>query len=81
MGDKKAIEGKVTALIVKQLGVNEGDVSLDKSFIDDLGADSLDIAEFVMAMEDEFGFEIPEDEAENIRTVGDAVSYIDSNQA
>ena len=78
--DKKAIEGKVKAIIVKQLGVKEEDVSIDKSFIDDLGADSLDIVELVMAMEDEFGFEIPDAEAENIRTVGDAVTYIASQQ-
>ncbi|MEZ4272001.1 MAG: acyl carrier protein [Myxococcota bacterium] len=74
------VEAKVKALIVKQLGVKEDEVSVDKSFVDDLGADSLDIVELVMAMEDEFGFEIPEDEAENIRTVGDAVAYIKTNQ-
>jgi len=76
MADSKAIEAKVKAIIIKQLGVKEEDVSLEKSFVDDLGADSLDIVELVMAMEDEFGFEIPDDEAENIRTVGDAVKYI-----
>jgi acyl carrier protein len=81
MADKKIIEGKVKAIIVKQLGVKEEDVSVDKSFVDDLGADSLDIVELVMAMEDEFGFEIPDEEAENIRTVGDAVSYISNQQA
>ena len=81
MGDKKVIESKVKAIIVKQLGVKDEDVSLDKSFVDDLGADSLDIVELVMAMEDEFGFEIPDDEAENIRTVGDAVTYINTQQA
>ena len=76
MADAKAIELKVTGIIVKQLGVKEHEVSLEKSFVDDLGADSLDIVELVMAMEDEFGFEIPDEEAENIRTVGDAVKYI-----
>jgi len=75
---KKVIEGKVKAIIVKQLGVQEGEVALEKSFVDDLGADSLDIVELVMAMEDEFGFEIPDEEAENIRTVGDAVTYINT---
>ena len=80
MADKKAIEAKVTEIIVKQLGVNETDIAIEKSFIDDLGADSLDIVELVMAMEDEFGFEIPDEEAENIRTVGDAVNYIDTHQ-
>ena len=78
---KKIIESKVKALIVKQLGVQESEVSTEKSFVDDLGADSLDIVELVMAMEDEFGFEIPDDEAESIRTVGDAVTYIGTNQA
>ena len=81
MADKEAIEAKLKALIVKQLGVKEGEVSLEKSFVDDLKADSLDVVELVMAMEDEFGFEIPDDDAEGIRTVGDAVAYINSNQA
>ncbi len=80
MADKKVIEGKVRALIVKQLGVSDEEIALEKSFMEDLGADSLDIMELVMAMEDEFGFEIPEEEAENIRTVGDAITYIGSNQ-
>ncbi len=73
---KAEIESKVKAIIMRQLGVKEEEVALEKSFIDDLGADSLDIVELVMAMEDEFGFEIPDEEAENIKTVGDAVSYI-----
>ena len=77
----EAIEARVRAIIVKQLGVKEEEVNREKSFIDDLGADSLDIVELVMAMEDEFGFEIPDDEAENIRTVGDAIQYINANQA
>ncbi len=76
---KAEIESKVKAIIMRQLGVKEDEVALDKSFVDDLGADSLDIVELVMAMEDEFGFEIPDEEAENIRTVGDAVSYIGSH--
>ncbi len=77
----KVIEAKVKAIIVRQLGVKEEDVALEKSFVDDLGADSLDIVELVMAMEDEFGFEIPDEEAENIRTVGDAITYIGTHQA
>lgn len=80
MADTKAIETKVTSIIVKQLGVKEAEVTADKAFVDDLGADSLDIVELVMAMEDEFGFEIPDDEAERIRTVKDAVTYIASHQ-
>ncbi len=78
---KAEIESKVKAIIMRQLGVKEDEVALDKSFVDDLGADSLDIVELVMAMEDEFGFEIPDEEAENIRTVGDAVSYIGAHAA
>ena len=76
----KEIQEKVKAIIIKQLGVSEGEVKVEKSFVDDLGADSLDIVELVMAMEDEFGFEIPDEEAENIRTVGDAMTYIQRNQ-
>jgi acyl carrier protein len=75
------IESKVRAIIVRQLGVKEGDVALDKSFVDDLGADSLDIVELVMAMEDEFKFEIPDEDAESIRTVGDAVKYISAHHS
>lgn len=80
MADKAAIESRVKQIIVRQLGVKEDEVATEKSFVDDLGADSLDIVELVMAMEDEFGFEIPDEEAENIRTVGDAVKYIASQQ-
>jgi protein-L-isoaspartate(D-aspartate) O-methyltransferase len=76
---RQEIETKVKAIIVRQLGVKDEDVALDKAFIDDLGADSLDIVELIMAMEDEFGFEIPDEEAEKIRTVGDAVNYIGSH--
>ena len=76
MLSKAEIESKVKAIITRQLGVKDEEVALEKSFVDDLGADSLDIVELVMAMEDEFGFEIPDEEAENIKTVGDAVSYI-----
>ncbi len=75
------IENRVKAIIVRQLGVKDEEVAADKSFVDDLGADSLDIVELVMAMEDEFGFEIPDDEAETIRTVGDAVKYITAHQS
>jgi acyl carrier protein len=70
---------KVKEIIVDQLGVDEGDVTSDKSFIDDLGADSLDTVELVMAFEEEFGIEIPDEEAEKIKTVQDAVNYIEEN--
>lgn len=75
-----AVETQVKSIIVKQLGVKEADIAPEKSFMDDLGADSLDIVELVMAIEDEFKLEIPEDEAENLRTVGDAIKYITSNK-
>ncbi len=70
---------KVKAIIVEQLGVSEDEVTLEASFTDDLGADSLDIVELVMALEEEFGLEIPDEEAENITTVKQAVSYIDEH--
>ena len=71
---------KVKECIVTQLGVNEEEVTEEASFIDDLGADSLDIVELVMAFEEKFGIEIPDEDAENIRTVGDAVKYISEKQ-
>lgn len=78
---KAPVEHRVKAIIVKLLGVNEGEVSLEKSFTEDLGADSLDVVELMLEMETEFRMEIPEEEAEKIRTVGDAVSYINSHQS
>jgi acyl carrier protein len=72
-----AIADKVKNIIVKQLGVNVDEVTEDASFIDDLGADSLDTVELVMELEKEFGIEIPDDDANNIRSVGDAVKYIE----
>lgn len=69
---------KVKAIVVEQLGVDESEVTIDSTFIDDLGADSLDIVELIMAFEEEFNVEIPDDVAEKIKTVKDTVEYIDS---
>jgi acyl carrier protein len=74
-----ATEERVKSIIVEQLGVEEDEVTLDASFTDDLGADSLDIVELVMAFEEEFGIEIPDEDAEKIATVKDAVGYIDQH--
>lgn len=71
---------KIKKIVVDQLGVDESEVTREASFIDDLGADSLDIVELIMAFEDEFGIEIPDDIAEKISTVNDAVEYIKSVQ-
>ena len=70
---------KVKGIIVEQLGVAEGSVTMEASFIDDLGADSLDIVELIMALEEEFDTEIPDSDAEKIVTVGDVVEYIKEN--
>ncbi|MCP6817311.1 acyl carrier protein [Listeria monocytogenes] len=70
---------KVTKIIVDRLGVEESKVTLEASFKEDLGADSLDVVELVMELEDEFGVEISDGGAENINTVGDAVKYIEAN--
>lgn len=72
-----SVSDNVKKCIVDQLGVNEEEVSPEASFIDDLGADSLDIVELIMAFEEKFEIEIPDEDAEKIRTVGDAVSYIE----
>lgn len=71
---------RVKKIVVEHLGVESEKVTEDASFIDDLGADSLDIVELVMAFEEEFGVEIPDDAAEKISTVSDAIKYIDENQ-
>jgi acyl carrier protein len=71
---------KVKEIVVEQLGVDEADVTLDSTFIDDLGADSLDIVELIMAFEEEFNIEIPDEAAEKIKTVRDAVEYIDKEK-
>ena len=76
MRDTVAVEEKVKRIIVEELGVEESAVSPDAKFIEDLGADSLDTVELVMRLEEEFGLEIPDDDAEKILTVRDAVQYI-----
>lgn len=73
-----SVEERVKKIVVEQLGVNENEVSSGSSFVDDLGADSLDTVELVMALEEEFGTEIPDEQAEKITTVQQAVEYINS---
>jgi len=75
------IEARVKDIVVEQLGVNADEVTIDASFIDDLGADSLDTVELVMALEEEFECEIPDEEAEKITTVKEAVAYVNSVQS
>ncbi len=70
------IEAKVTKIVSDQLNVDETEINPDSSFVDDLGADSLDTVELVMAFEEEFGIEIPDDDAEKIQTVQNAIDYI-----
>lgn len=75
-----ALFDDVKAVIVEQLSVNEAEVKMESKFVDDLGADSLDVVELVMALEEKFGVEIPDEQAEKIATVGDVVSYIEQNK-
>jgi len=72
---------KVKKMIVDQLGVSEAEVIPEAKFIDDLGADSLDIVELIMALEDEYGIEIPDEDAEKMETVGDAIKFIEEHLA
>jgi acyl carrier protein len=74
------VDKEVIDIVVEQLGVDANDVSLEKSFVEDLNADSLDLTELIMTFEERFGFEISEEEAEKLKTVGDVVSYIKSKK-
>ncbi len=78
---EKTVEQKVRDIIVDQLGVNADQVTNEAKFIEDLGADSLDTVELIMALEEEFGIEVPDDEAEKLQSVGDVIKYIEENQA
>ena len=73
------IEQRVKKIVAEQLGVNEGDIKNESNFVDDLGADSLDTVELVMALEEEFECEIPDEDAEKITTVQQAVDYVNAN--
>jgi acyl carrier protein len=76
-----AVEDRIKAIIAEQLGVKPEEVTPQASFIDDLGADSLDTVELIMALEEEFNVEIPDEDAEKMGTVGDAIKYIESKSA
>ncbi len=76
-----SVEERVKKIVIEQLGVKEDEVKEDASFVDDLGADSLDTVELVMALEEEFETEIPDDEAEKITTVRQAIDYINSHNS
>ena len=77
----ESIEQRVKKIVAEQLGVNEADIKNESTFVDDLGADSLDTVELVMALEEEFECEIPDEDAEKIATVGDAVTYLTAKSA
>ena len=76
-----SIEKEVIEIVTEQLGVDAADVTLEKSFVEDLNADSLDLTELIMTFEERFGFEVSEEEAEKLKTVGDVVSYIQKKKA
>jgi acyl carrier protein len=76
-----ASEERIKEIIMEQLGVDENQITPEASFVDDLGADSLDTVELVMALEEEFNVEIPDEDAEKIRTVQDVIDYLNSHQA
>ena len=75
------VEQRVKEIVAEQLGVNEAEIKNESSFVDDLGADSLDTVELVMRFEEEFGIEIPDEDAEKIQSVRDAYNYIDQHKA
>ena len=78
MPKMSSVADKVKKIVVEQLGVSEDQVTLEAMFIEDLGADSLDQVELVMALEEEFGSDIPDEDAEKLTTVGDAIKYVES---
>ena len=80
MADQKTIEQRVKEIIVNQLNVNEEQITPTASFLDDLGADSLDVVELVMQFEEAFDIQIPDEDAEKIKTVQDAITYIESHK-
>ncbi len=78
--DRKAIEHKVIDIVVEQLGINATEVTPEKSFVEDLNADSLDLTELIMTFEERFGFEISEEDAEKLKTVQDVILYIENKK-
>ena len=80
VGKMAELEARIAEIIAEQLGVEASEVTPEASFVDDLGADSLDTVELVMALEEEFGIEIPDEDAEKIATVQDAITYIDDHK-
>ncbi len=76
-----SLEHEVIDIVIEQLGVDKGDVSLEKSFVEDLNADSLDLTELIMTFEEKFGIEISEEEAEKLKTVGDVINYLEKCKA
>ena len=78
--EEQKVFDQVKKVVIEQLGVNESEVTREASFVDDLGADSLDTVELVMALEESFGIEIPDEDAEKIKTIGNTITYISSHE-